>query len=240
MPEFQLSDAHILIADDALLVIDKPPGVLSQADATGDVDVVRAAKAWLRGGGERDPFVGLVHRLDRPASGVMVLGRSTAAARDLSEQFRERLVEKTYLAVVEGRMRGIGTCTGYIAKIGRSPSLVSPDHPDGRRAVLHWQAVAAGRGTTVVQVQLETGRPHQIRLQLSDLGHPITGDIRYDADRELDGENLALHHTILRFEHPSSHRMITVTAPPPSTWKDLLTDEQVTAIDTLIQRATRS
>lgn len=237
MTEFQLSDAHILLVDDALLVIEKPPGVLSQPDATGDVDVVRAVEAWGRRSGEDDPFVGLVHRLDRPASGVMVIARSKAAARDLSEQFRDRLVEKQYLAVVEGPMRGIGTCTGYIAKTGRAPTLVSADHPDGRRAVLRWQTVASGRGTTVVQVQLETGRPHQIRLQLSDLGHPIVGDFRYGATRELDGENLALHHAVLRFEHPSSCRMMTVTASPPRSWKPLLTDDQWAAIDSFIQRA---
>lgn len=240
MTEFQLSDAHILFADEALLVIDKPPGVLSQPDATGDVDVVRAVEAWARQRGKRDPFVGLVHRLDRPASGVLLIARSKAAARDLSEQFRERLVEKQYLAVVEGRMQGIGTCTGYIAKIGRDPTLVTPDHPDGRRAVLRWQTVAAARGTTVVRVQLETGRSHQIRLQLSDLGHPIVGDFRYGATRELDGENLALHHTVLRFEHPTSRRMMTVTAAPPRSWQALLTDDQQAAIDSLIQRATPS
>jgi len=231
------TDFRVLHCDDALIAVDKPAGMLSQADRTGDPDLVAVAKAWLhehRTAGP-NPFVGLVHRLDRPASGVMVLGRTSDAARELSRQFRERFAEKRYLAVVEGEMTGMGTCVHYIAKKGREPMIVGPDDPDGKRAVLRWQALAPGAAASVVQVQLETGRPHQIRLQLSDEGFPIIGDLRHGGKRELHGRNLALHQILLRVEHPATYQMMTLTASPPDTWRHVLTSEQLEGMAGAIQ-----
>lgn len=232
MPEFRLSPSDILYLDDAVLALVKPAGCLSQPDATGDTDIVKLATSYLRDQtGKSDPFVGLVHRLDRPASGVMVLARSSEAARELSVQFHDRLVEKRYLAVVEGRMTGLGTCTGYIAKVGREPAIVGPKHPHGKRAVLQWQAVAPadparGEHASVVQVQLHTGRSHQIRLQLAEEGYPIVGDFRHGASTELDGRNLALHQTLLRVEHPDTYQMLTFEAPVSGVWRHVLSDRQ--------------
>jgi RluA family pseudouridine synthase len=232
MTEFHLSPSDILHLDDAVLAVVKPAGCLSQPDATGDTDIVKLAKSYLRNKtGTSDPFVGLVHRLDRPASGVMVLARSSKAARELSAQFHDRLAEKRYLAVVEGRMTGLGTCTGYIAKVGREPIIVGPQHPAGKRAVLQWQAVAPadpslGEHASVVQVQLHTGRSHQIRLQLAEQGYPIVGDFRHGASTELDGRNLALHQTLLRVEHPHTYRMLTFEASVPDVWRNVLSDRQ--------------
>jgi RluA family pseudouridine synthase len=232
MADFRLTPSDILHLDDAVLAVVKPAGCLSQPDVTGDTDIVKLAKAYLRETtGERDPFVGLVHRLDRPASGVMVLARTSDAARELSEQFHDRLAEKRYLAVVEGRMTGLGTCTGFIAKVGREPKIVGPEHPEGKRAVLQWQVVAPadpsrGEHASVVQVQLHTGRSHQIRLQLAAEGHPIVGDFRHGASTELDGRNLALHQTLLRVEHPDTFRMLTFEAPVPNVWRNVLSDRQ--------------
>ncbi|PEN13977.1 RNA pseudouridine synthase [Longibacter salinarum] len=238
MTETALSDSDVLYDDEALLVVNKPAGLLSQADHTGDVDLVTAAKRWLRDARDAgsDPFVGLVHRLDRPASGVMVLARTSDAARDLSNQFQDRLVEKRYLAIVEGRMTGMGTCTDYIAKIDREPTLVGPDHPEGKRAILRWQTLAPGDSVSVVQVQLETGRPHQIRLQLSNEGHPILGDFRHGGSRELDGKNLALHQVLLRVEHPDTYRMMTWAVSPPASWNHVLSSDQAAAIRAAVQR----
>lgn len=233
---FMLRDDDVLHCDDRLFVIDKPPGMLSQADATGDADAVAQGKAWLREheGARRDPFLGLVHRLDRPASGVLVMARTSSAARELSEQFRERLVDKRYLALVEGEMSGIGTCVGYIAKIGRDPQVVGPDHPQGKRAVLRWQALASTPERSLVSVQLETGRPHQIRLQLAAEGHAVVGDLRHGASTELDGRNLALHHARLRLEHPSDYRMVTFTAPVPSAWMAALAPAHRAALERVV------
>ena len=206
-----------LFVDEALFVVNKPAGVLAQADHTGDPDVVTLGRAWLRDQGKPSSFLGLVHRLDRPTSGVMILARTSDAARSLSRQFRERTVEKTYLAVVEGTLTGIGSWTDTIAKIGRRPQIVPADHPEGAHAELTWQALARAEGQTLLQIQLHTGRPHQIRLQASERGHPIVGDQRYGASESLDGA-IALHHRRLRCEHPATLRGDTFAAPLPDHW----------------------
>lgn len=229
-----------LYEDASLYVVNKPSGVLSQADATGDADVVTRVKERLTARGEPDPFVGLVHRLDRPASGVLALARSSAAARALGRQFRERSVEKRYVALVEGTLTGLGTWTDSIAKLGREPQVVDAEHPKGKTAVMHWQAVAAsevgdGPERTLVQVQLETGRPHQIRLQCASRGHAVLGDLRHGGTTEVDGRTLALHHVLLRIEHPDTHRVETFTASVPDAWAPLLTDAMQTAIVRMAQ-----
>lgn len=222
----------VLHCDDAVLVVNKPPGLLAQADRTGDPDVVSMGKAWLQSerGETPDSYLGLVHRLDRPASGLMVLARQSDAAAHLSRQFRERTVTKRYLALVEGTMTGLGTCTGYLAKDGRHVRVVGPEHPAGRRAVLTWQSLAQHEGLSLLQVRLQTGRRHQIRVQLADRNHPITGDFRYGATRELDGKHLALHAYHLALEHPTEKVGMRWTAPPPAAWDAVLDEAHHTAL----------
>ena len=230
---------EILVRDEQLLVIDKPSGVLAQPDHSGDPDVLTKAKAIVADReGVKDPFLGLVHRLDRPTSGVMVLARTSSAARRLSKQFRERTAEKTYLALVEGRLRGVGTWMDTIAKPDRQPKRVSPDHPEGKHAELGWQALGRDSGRTLVRCQLRTGRPHQIRLQASARGHPVVGDTRYGAENELSGGAIALHHTILRVEHPERDRVQTFIAPLPNQWDDLLSTSMRETVEKLLDRAT--
>ena len=227
---------EILHLDDELLAVRKPAGLLAQPDRTGDPDVLTLAKARLRERfGTTDPFVGLVHRLDRPTSGIMVLARTTDAARKLSAQFRERTISKQYLALVEGPLRGIGTWTDYIAKPGRQPTLVSSADADGKRARLQWQALARTDEHTLLQIQLQTGRPHQIRLQAADRGHPVVGDTRYGAEDPRDG--IRLHHTLLRLEHPTRSRRLTLTAAPPPSWRPVLSAEMQEAIERILTQA---
>ncbi len=229
---------EILHTDEQLLVIAKPPGRLAQPDHTGDADVLTLGKQYLDDQGEVDPFLGLVHRLDRPTSGVMVLSRTSAAARALSAQFRERTAEKTYLAVVEGTLRGIGTWTDYVAKLDRQPTLVSPDHPEGKRAKLQWQALTRSDDRTLLRLQLHTGRPHQIRLQAADRGHPVVGDTRYGASEPLPEGAIALHHAHLRVEHPERPTVNTFVAPVPDVWDAVLSAEMREAVDRVLDRAT--
>lgn len=219
--------------DEHLVVVEKPPGLLAQADRTGDPDVVRILKERYGAEGAARPFIGLVHRLDRPASGLMVLGRTSEAARHLSAQFRERTVDKRYLAIVDGALAGLGTWTDYLVKENRSVRTVRPDHPDGKRAELSWQALAQSEGRSLLQVRLHTGRAHQIRVQCARRGHPILGDFRYGATRELDGQNLALHGYLLAVEHPATHRGMRWRAAPPAAWDPALNPPFRTAIQRL-------
>ncbi|WP_022836060.1 RluA family pseudouridine synthase [Salisaeta longa] len=214
-----------LHTDDALLVINKPPGMLSQADRTGDLDVLTWGKRALDAS-----YLGLVHRLDRPASGVMVLARTRPAARQLTRQFRERTSEKRYLVLVEGTLTGIGRYADVIAKIDQQPQLVAPDHPEGKAAELSWVALAAAHGVTLVQVTLHTGRPHQIRLQFATRGYPVLGDGRYGATRPFGGRTIALHHALLRVEHPTTERLCSFTAPVPNRWEAALRPDHQAAL----------
>jgi tRNA pseudouridine32 synthase/23S rRNA pseudouridine746 synthase/23S rRNA pseudouridine1911/1915/1917 synthase len=229
---------EILHTDEQLFVIAKPPGRLAQPDHTGDADLLTFGKQYLEDQGEDDPFLGLVHRLDRPTSGVMVLARKSAAASALSAQFRERTAEKTYLALVEGTLQGIGSWTDYVAKTDRQPTLVSPDHTKGKFAKLHWQALTRTGGRTLLRLQLHTGRPHQIRLQATDRGHPVVGDTRYGASEPLPEGAIALHHVHLRVEHPDRPNVRTFVAPVPEVWGAELSVEMQEAVERVLDRAT--
>lgn len=224
-----------LYRDDDLLVINKPPGLLSQPDHTGDVDVLALCRKELAENENDEPFLGLVHRLDRPASGVMVLARTSEAARILSKQFRERVIEKRYLVLVEGKLAGIGSWVDYIAKSGRQPRIVPAANSDGKRAELQWQVLVSMEEKSLVQVELTTGRPHQIRLQASSRGHPVIGDRRYGADVDVGDRSLALHQALLRFEPPSRSARETFVARPPSIWSEVTTPAMDDAIDRFLR-----
>ena len=203
----------VLYLDNHLLVVHKPAGLLAQADHTGDPDLVTEAKAFLKQRFDKpgNVFVGLVHRLDRPASGVMVLARTSKAASRLSEQFRQREPEKTYLAAVEGRLIGEGEQEDYLLKDGEPGVVkrVKATTPGAKQAQLRWKALNVDGKKTLVEVELLTGRAHQIRVQLAGLGHPIVGDRKYGSTLPFEPPGLApgaraiaLHAGRLAFEHP--------------------------------------
>lgn len=229
---------NVLHCDDRILVANKRPGQLAQPDRTGDPDLLGQGKKWLaRKDNEEDPFLGLVHRLDRPTSGVMIFARTSDAAGCLSEQFRERTVEKHYVALVEGEFRGVGTWTDYVAKPGRTPKLVSAQNPDGKFAELGWQALRRSENQSLLHIQLRTGRPHQIRLQAAERGAPVVADTRYGAAHSPADRGIALHHAVLRVDHPGQSRRMTFTTPLPEFWGPLLSDEMRRAVDRLLARA---
>ena len=211
---------HILYLDNHLLVAFKPPGLLAQADETGDMDILTLGKAFIKKEFDKpgNVFLGLAHRLDRPVSGVMVLARTSKAASRLTDQFRRRTTTKQYLAIVEGELKGSGEYTDHMIKDGRNARIVEASHPKGKRASLDWRVLGHQDGTTLVQVNLHTGRAHQIRLQFSSRGNPLLGDMRYWSKREFDGKNLALHAWSLGIEHPVKKEPMNWTAPPPKSW----------------------
>lgn len=215
----------ILYEDNACLVVNKPAGVLTQGDKTGDETLTDLARRYLaeqRGGGS--PFVVPVHRLDRPVSGALILARKTKTASRLGREFREGRVQKVYRALVEGRPpQAEMRLEGWIRKDRRTNtcSLVPAESAGAAPAVLSFRVLESLGAGSLLEVRPETGRPHQIRVQLAGVGCPILGDLRYGARKGL-GRMMALHCYSLTFTHPISHEPLTVTAPLPAAWKPLM------------------
>ena len=224
----------VLHVDNHLLVVDKPAGMLAQEDATGDADLVTLAKAYLKERFERpgNVFVGLVHRLDRPASGVVVLARTSKAAARLSAQFagRDEGLDKRYLAVVDGRLDAGGALVDWLVKGERGTVKRVPEGTTGaKRAALTYEVLAVEGHRTLVGVALGTGRAHQIRVQLAGLGTPVTGDLRYGAKTPLgDGRGIALHASRLAFTHPTRPERVVFASRPP--WRGLMDEAVVRAV----------
>lgn len=214
----------VLYLDNHLLVVNKPAGLLSQADRTGDEDVLEWGKAFLKKKFDKPGavFLGLVHRLDRPVSGVMVLARTSKAAARLSDQVRRRAVTKRYLAVVEGTLKGSGTYTDFLSKEDETVRIVKEGAKGAKEAVLQWEAIDSDEGLTLVAIRLETGRSHQVRIQFASRGTVILGDFRYGSRRELDGRNLALHCAYMAVDHPTRGDRVGFGAEPPDTWPAVL------------------
>ena len=212
--------SSILYMDNHLLVINKPAGMLVQGDVSGDMDLLTAGKAYLKEKFKKpgNVFLGLVHRLDRPVSGVMVFARTSKAASRLGQQFRKRSVVKRYLAMVEGKLPDRGQLVDYLRKDHKKVRLVREDHPNGLRAELSFEVLNRKKGRAIVLVNLATGRPHQIRVQLANQGAPIVGDFKYGSKTPLDGWNLALHSKHLEIDHPTQNVRMKWEAPVPSTW----------------------
>lgn len=213
----------VLLEDNHCLALDKPAGMPTQGDESGDLSLVDWAREDLRAR-HRKPgnvFVGLVHRLDRPVSGVVLLGRTSKGASRLSEQFREGTVEKVYWAIVEGSPQGDeGTWSDLLVKDARQ-NVVTVG-AGGKRAEMSFRVLDRWRGRSLLEVRPVGGRSHQIRVQLSSRGLSILGDLKYGSKLRVaaidGGHRVALHARSLRFRHPTRSEAIEVVAPVPPDW----------------------
>lgn len=211
----------VFFEDNHLLVVYKPAGLLSQGDETGEANLLDLSKAWIKERHHKPGrvFLGLVHRLDRPVAGAMVFARTSKAAARLSEQIRNRRMRKVYLAVVEGRPPSDeGRLVHFIERRERAVRIVPHPTPHGRESRLAYRVRDAAGGRSLVEIELETGRKHQIRLQLSHVGCPIVGDVRYGAPRALPSRPIALFASQLAMEHPTRGERLAFSAPPPQGW----------------------
>jgi len=222
---------EILHEDDAVLVINKPGGLLTQAPLGIDSLEFRVKRMFAeRSTTPGDIYLGVPHRIDRPASGAIMFAKTLKAAQKLSLQFERRFIKKTYWALVEGAVEPAeATWTDKLKKIEGEPRTIVADSTDpaGRNAILHYRVVQSLAAQTLLEIELETGRTHQIRVQCASRGHPLLGDEMYgsrqpfgpwsaDARERL----VALHARTLGFRHPVTQEDMTFIAPLPSYWAE--------------------
>ena len=198
----------VVYEDNHVLVVVKAPNILSQADATGDTDLLSLLKGYI-GIKYQKPgavYLGLLHRLDRPVGGLMVFARTSKAAGRLSEQLRTHAVSREYLLVVQGELHEPFTLTDYLLKDEEKNrvAIVPEGTQAAKKAVLNGLPLGIKDGKTLLSVGLETGRAHQIRVQMAGLGHPLWGDARYGHGKP--GEQIALWGYRLSFTHPVTQK----------------------------------
>lgn len=211
---------RVLYVDNHLLVVHKPAGVLVQGDRTGDRTLLEDAKAYVKEAFDKpgNVYLGIVHRLDRPASGVVVFARTSKAAARLSEQFRARQVQKVYWALVEGKTPHGETWVDRLERKGPTSRVVKGGR--GQEAVLTFRRLGYRRKVSWVEVEPQTGRHHQIRVQFAHRGHPVLGDFRYGAQVKFPNRALALHARSLALSHPTRREEMTFEAEPEAFWPE--------------------
>jgi len=218
---------NILYEDNHLLVAKKPPGILSQADASGAPDMLTWIKAYLKETYQKkgNVFVGLVHRLDRRVGGVMVFAKTSKAASRLSEAIRNREMDKKYLVKVKGLVEKDGAVTLTIAKDEKEKKAFVDE--EGKASLLYYRVICRNKDTSILEVDLITGRFHQIRLSMMEINHPIVNDYKYDEAQSFSREELGLWCYQICFPHPISKEKKTFTLFPTSTlWEKELPEIQ--------------
>lgn len=203
----------ILYEDSVILAANKPPGMPAQADKTGDESLLQWAEVHCM------QSLHPVHRLDRPASGVLLLAKTPAAMTNLQRQFQQHVVEKDYLAVVGAPPpEPEGTLVHFLQKkAGQNRAIAAPDeHPGAERAELHYRLLGSSQRYHLLLIRLITGRHHQIRAQLAAIGCPIKGDVKYGFRRGNRDRSIHLHAWRLAFEHPGSGEWMHLEAPAPA------------------------
>lgn len=209
----------VIYEDNHLLGIVKPAGLLVQGDRTGDPTALEWAKAYLKEKYAKpgNVFVGLVHRIDRPVSGVVLFARTSKAASRLARAFQTRSVEKRYMGVVAGgTLPDEGRITSYLERTHLKSRIASAPSRSAKQSELDYRVMARGRLHDLVECVLHTGRHHQIRLQLAHEGAAIVGDLKYGAPQPLPDKSIALHAGILRVAHPVRDVEVELAAAPPS------------------------
>jgi 23S rRNA pseudouridine1911/1915/1917 synthase len=215
----------ILHEDNQCLAVCKPAGIASAHFQGEDQTLDRLVKRYLKEKYAKpgNVFLGIVHRLDKPVSGVLLFARTSKAAARLSEQFREGTVEKVYWAVVEGEVATeAGTLEDWLkiekGRESKRVEVVAPRESGARQALLHFQKRGQHGGLTLLEVRPQTGRTHQLRVQLAHHGHPVYGDARYGSIRTF-GRAIGLHARNLTFLHPVRYEPMTLTAELPREWR---------------------
>ncbi|PDP81870.1 RluA family pseudouridine synthase [Prevotella intermedia] len=212
---------QVLYEDNHIIVVYKESGEIVQGDKTGDKPLSETIKAWIKEKYAKpgNVFLGVVHRLDRPVSGLVVFAKTSKALSRLNDMFRKGEVKKTYWAMVQTPpAEPEGTLTNWLVRNEKQNKSYAYDHevPNAKKAILEYKTVGQTEHYTLLEVNLLTGRHHQIRCQLSTIGCPIKGDLKYGARRSNPDGSISLLSRTVEFIHPVSKENISVVSPLPA------------------------
>ncbi|MBC7425283.1 MAG: RNA pseudouridine synthase [Bacteroidia bacterium] len=226
--DFKTIKSLILYEDNHLLVINKPSGYLVQGDETGDAPLSDILKNFIK---ERDAkpgnvFMGVIHRIDRPVSGVVLFAKTGKGLERMNEQFRLNKVRKTYHAIVSPiPLKGSAELHNFLRKDGRvnMAKVYDKEVADSKECLLTYKTLKKVRGHALLEVFPQSGRFHQIRAQLAHSGSPIVGDVKYGAKQPNSDRSVCLHARAIEFKHPAKEDIIKITAPYPAfaAWQEI-------------------
>lgn len=218
----------VVYEDNHIIIVNKTASEIVQGDKTGDTPLSETVKQYLKEKYQKpgNVFIGVTHRLDRPVSGLVVFAKTSKALSRLNEMFRNGEVKKTYWAVVKNRPpQEEGEMVHYMVRNEKQNKSYAYDRekPGSKKAILHYRLIGHSQNYYLLEIDLKTGRHHQIRCQLAKAGCPIKGDLKYGASRSNPDGSICLHARNIRFVHPVSKELIEVEAPVPSDnlWKGL-------------------
>lgn len=218
----------VLYEDNHIIIVNKTTSEIVQGDKTGDKPLSEIVKEWIKEKHNKpgNVFLGVTHRLDRPVSGVVIFAKTSKALSRLNEMFRTKQIKKTYWAITKNTPKmPEGTLRNYLIKNEKQNKSYAYDteKPGTKLAILHYKLIGHSEKYNLLEVDLETGRHHQIRCQLAKMGCVIKGDLKYGADRSNPDGGISLHARKVSFVHPVSKEPIEVTAPVPddALWKAL-------------------
>ena len=219
---------EVLYEDNHVIAVNKSCSEIVQGDKTGDEPLPEVIKRYLKEKYNKpgNVFCGVTHRLDRPVTGVVLFARTSKALSRLNEMFQTHAMTKTYWVIVKQQPEELeGRLEHYLVRNEKQNKSYAYETPKAgaKRAVLAYKVIAKSENYTLLEIQLETGRHHQIRCQLAQMGCPIKGDLKYGFSRSNPDGGISLHARSLEFEHPVSHEPIKIVAPVPSDklWQDI-------------------
>ncbi|WP_075318802.1 RluA family pseudouridine synthase [Bacteroides togonis] len=218
----------VVYEDNHIIIVNKTASEIVQGDKTGDVPLSETVKQYLKEKYHKpgNVFIGVTHRLDRPVSGLVVFAKTSKALLRLNEMFKNSEVKKTYWAIVKQTPAETeGELVNYLVRNEKQNKSYAYDteKPGSKKAILHYRLIARSDNYSLLEVDLKTGRHHQIRCQLAKMGCPIKGDLKYGFPRSNPDGSICLHARRVRFVHPVSKELIDVVAPVPSDnlWRSL-------------------
>ncbi len=220
---------QVLYEDNHIIAVNKAPGEIVQGDKTGDKPLSEILKEYIKVKYNKpgEVFLGVTHRLDRPTSGVVLFARTSKALTRLNEMFKSHeQIKKTYWAIVQGcpKVPEARLENWLIRNEAQNKSYIAKPHANNaKQAILEYKTLVRGENYTLLEVNLETGRHHQIRCQLAAIGCPVKGDLKYGAKRSNPDGGICLHARKIEFIHPVSKIQLCITAPVPndSLWQQL-------------------